>query len=174
MISPPLQFERVRVIYKYALDRIPKHQAQELFKYYTMFEKKFGDRRGIEDVIVSKRRFQYEEEVKVFRGSKTVCDQWVLNITSCFHHCHYFVPIRQTHTTMMPGLITFVWWRMTQTQTQWERFMREPSPTCPPSRRRDTGNDTSTCGSTTLCTKSWRSRSVQFTFRLHRQQQPSF
>ncbi|XP_066532408.1 crooked neck-like protein 1 [Hoplias malabaricus] len=58
------EFERVRVIYKYALDRIPKHQAQELFKSYTVFEKKFGDRRGIEDVIVSKRRFQYEEEVK--------------------------------------------------------------------------------------------------------------
>ncbi|KAA8582938.1 hypothetical protein FQN60_015484 [Etheostoma spectabile] len=58
------EFERVRVIYKYALDRIPKHQAQELFKFYTMFEKKFGDRRGIEDVIVNKRRFQYEEEVK--------------------------------------------------------------------------------------------------------------
>lgn len=53
------------MIYKYALDKIPKNQAQELFKYYTMFEKKFGDRRGIEDVIVSKRRFQYEEEVKV-------------------------------------------------------------------------------------------------------------
>lgn len=59
------QFERVRIIYKYALDRIPKQQAQELFKNYTVFEKRFGDRRGIEDVIVSKRRFQYEEEVKV-------------------------------------------------------------------------------------------------------------
>ncbi|XP_008107294.1 crooked neck-like protein 1 isoform X2 [Anolis carolinensis] len=58
------EFERVRVIYKYALDRIPKHEAQELFKNYTIFEKKFGDRRGIEDIIVSKRRFQYEEEVK--------------------------------------------------------------------------------------------------------------
>uniref|UniRef100_A0A4W3JQ75 Crooked neck-like protein 1 n=1 Tax=Callorhinchus milii TaxID=7868 RepID=A0A4W3JQ75_CALMI len=58
------EFERVRVIYKYALDRIAKQQAQELFKNYTVFEKKFGDRRGIEDVIVSKRRFQYEEEVK--------------------------------------------------------------------------------------------------------------
>ncbi|XP_077594244.1 crooked neck-like protein 1 [Stigmatopora nigra] len=58
------EFERVRVIYKYALDRIPKQQAQELFKNYTVFEKKFGDRRGIEDVIVNKRRFQYEEEVK--------------------------------------------------------------------------------------------------------------
>ncbi|XP_069464176.1 crooked neck-like protein 1 [Ambystoma mexicanum] len=56
--------ERVRVIYKYALDRIPKSQAQELFKNYTIFEKKFGDRRGIEDIIVNKRRFQYEEEVK--------------------------------------------------------------------------------------------------------------
>ncbi|XP_015682658.1 crooked neck-like protein 1 [Protobothrops mucrosquamatus] len=58
------EFERVRVIFKYALDRIPKHEAQELFKNYTIFEKKFGDRRGIEDIIVSKRRFQYEEEVK--------------------------------------------------------------------------------------------------------------
>ncbi|CAL8312275.1 unnamed protein product [Lota lota] len=58
------EMERVRVIYKYALERIPKQQAQELFKNYTMFEKKFGDRRGIEDVIVNKRRFQYEEEVK--------------------------------------------------------------------------------------------------------------
>ncbi|XP_048448554.1 crooked neck-like protein 1, partial [Rhincodon typus] len=57
-------FDRVRVIYKYALDRIAKQKAQELFKNYTVFEKKFGDRRGIEDVIVSKRRFQYEEEVK--------------------------------------------------------------------------------------------------------------
>lgn len=83
-MSPPLQFERVRVIYKYALDRIPKHQAQELFKYYTMFEKKFGDRRGIEDVIVSKRRFQYEEEVKVFtaetscHGNKLLRNTWSL------------------------------------------------------------------------------------------------
>ncbi|XP_059714589.1 crooked neck-like protein 1 [Haemorhous mexicanus] len=58
------EFERVRVIYKYSLDRIPKQDAQDLLKNYAIFEKKFGDRRGIEDVIVSKRRFQYEEEVK--------------------------------------------------------------------------------------------------------------
>ncbi|OCT79813.1 hypothetical protein XELAEV_18026624mg [Xenopus laevis] len=48
------EFERVRVIYKYALDRIAKQQAQELFKNYTIFEKKYGDRRGIEDIIVNK------------------------------------------------------------------------------------------------------------------------
>lgn len=63
----------MRVIYKYALDRIAKHEAQELFKNYTIFEKKFGDRRGIEDIIVSKRRFQYEEEVKVGAAVEVGC-----------------------------------------------------------------------------------------------------
>jgi crooked neck len=35
-----------------------------LYKAYTIHEKKYGDWTGIEDVIVSKRKFQYEEEVK--------------------------------------------------------------------------------------------------------------
>ncbi|KAG8182521.1 hypothetical protein JTE90_002059 [Oedothorax gibbosus] len=58
------EHDRVRVIYKYALDKIPKEQAQELFKSYTIHEKKYGDRAGIENVIVSRRKYQYEEEVK--------------------------------------------------------------------------------------------------------------
>ena len=37
------------------------HVFQELYKAYTQHEKKYGDRGGIEDVIVSKRKFQYEE-----------------------------------------------------------------------------------------------------------------
>ena len=35
--------------------------SQELYKAYTQHEKKYGDKGGIEDVIVSKRKFQYEE-----------------------------------------------------------------------------------------------------------------
>ncbi|KAH8028454.1 hypothetical protein HPB51_016905 [Rhipicephalus microplus] len=58
------QHDRVRVIYKYALEHIPKEKAQDLFKNYTIHEKKYGDRAGIEDVIVSKRKYQYEEQVK--------------------------------------------------------------------------------------------------------------
>ncbi|XP_038072799.1 crooked neck-like protein 1 [Patiria miniata] len=58
------EHERARVIYKYALDKIPKQHAEDLFKSYTIHEKRYGDRAGIEDIIVSKRRFQYEEEVK--------------------------------------------------------------------------------------------------------------
>ena len=58
------ELERARVIYKYALDHIPKGQAEDLYRKFVQFEKQYGDREGIEDVIVGKRRFQYEEEVK--------------------------------------------------------------------------------------------------------------
>ena len=68
---PAFQYERARVIYKYAIDRIDKKLAGDLFKSYTIFEKKFGNRSGIENVIVNKRKFQYEEEVKV--RSKLIC-----------------------------------------------------------------------------------------------------
>lgn len=57
------EHDRARTIYKYALDHLPKERAKELYKAYTIHEKKFGDRSGIEDVIVSKRKFQYEQEV---------------------------------------------------------------------------------------------------------------
>ncbi|CAB4020502.1 Crooked neck 1, partial [Paramuricea clavata] len=58
------EHDRVRVICKYALDHLPKEQCQELYTFYTQHEKRFGDKGGIEDVIVSKRKFQYEEEIK--------------------------------------------------------------------------------------------------------------
>lgn len=67
------EYERTRTIYKYALEHIPKQQAQELFKAYTHFEKKYGDHAGIENVIISKRKFQYEEEVK---GNPMNYDAW--------------------------------------------------------------------------------------------------
>ncbi|KAL8568300.1 Crooked neck-like protein 1 [Nucella lapillus] len=58
------EHDRARAIYKYALDHLPKDSCQDVYKQYTIHEKKFGSRAAIEDVIVSKRRFHYEEEVK--------------------------------------------------------------------------------------------------------------
>ena len=58
------EYERARAIYKYALDHLPKEQIQELFKYYMRHEKKFGDRAGIEDVVLNKQKLQDEEELK--------------------------------------------------------------------------------------------------------------
>jgi crooked neck len=57
------EHDRTRCIYKYALDLLPKDQCADLYKSYTIHEKKFGERAGIETVILKKRRLQYEEEV---------------------------------------------------------------------------------------------------------------
>lgn len=56
-----LQYERARVIYKYALDHLPKEACEQIYKQYTVYEKKHGSRVGIEDVIVNKRKFKYED-----------------------------------------------------------------------------------------------------------------
>ncbi|KAK2742572.1 NineTeen Complex (NTC) component [Myotisia sp. PD_48] len=58
------EYDRARAIYKFGLDRLPRSKAGALQKAYTMFEKQFGDRSGIEDVILSKRRVQYEEQIE--------------------------------------------------------------------------------------------------------------
>ncbi|CAO1399070.1 unnamed protein product [Diamesa hyperborea] len=57
------EHDRARTIYKYALGHLPKDKTLDLYKSYSIHEKKFGDRAGIEDVIVSKRKFQYEQEI---------------------------------------------------------------------------------------------------------------
>lgn len=67
------EHDRVRVIYKYALEHLPKDRTNELYKAYTIHEKKYGDRSGIEDVIVSKRKYQYEQEIA---ENSTNYDAW--------------------------------------------------------------------------------------------------
>jgi len=52
------ELERARVIYKFALDHIPKGSAKTLYQKFVQFVKQHGDREGIENVIVGKRRFQ--------------------------------------------------------------------------------------------------------------------
>ncbi|CAM8955686.1 unnamed protein product [Rhodiola kirilowii] len=56
--------ERARCIYKFALDHIPKGRAEDLYRKFVAFEKQYGDKERIEDAIVGKRRFQYEDDVR--------------------------------------------------------------------------------------------------------------
>lgn len=115
------QFERVRVIYKYALDKIPKHEAQELFKNYTMFEKKFGDRRGIEDVIISKRRFQYEEEVKVkvsHGQERKYGDQKGIALSPSTLQKHHGTPSFYSFDLLFPLTHCNCLWKLGQNQQQ--------------------------------------------------------
>lgn len=58
------EFDRARAIYKFGLDNLPRSRSMALHSQYTTFEKQFGDREGVEDVILTKRRRLYEEQVK--------------------------------------------------------------------------------------------------------------
>ncbi|KAI0553513.1 cell cycle control protein [Xylaria curta] len=58
------EYERARAIYKYALDRLPRSKSMGLHKAYTTFEKQYGDKDGVEDVVLSKRRRIYEDQIK--------------------------------------------------------------------------------------------------------------
>jgi crooked neck len=58
------EYERARAIYKYAEKLLPKSKSMILHKAYTTFEKQFGDKDGVEDVVLSKRRGHYEELIK--------------------------------------------------------------------------------------------------------------
>ncbi|KAJ7219422.1 pre-mRNA-splicing factor CLF1 [Mycena pura] len=57
------EYERARVIYKFALDRIPRSKAASLYAGYTKFEKQHGTRTTLESTVLGKRRIQYEEEL---------------------------------------------------------------------------------------------------------------
>ncbi|CAI9103357.1 OLC1v1001821C1 [Oldenlandia corymbosa var. corymbosa] len=56
--------DRVRCIFKFALDRLPRGRAQLVYNKFVAFEKQFGDTEGIEDAIVGKKRFEYEDQVR--------------------------------------------------------------------------------------------------------------
>ncbi|KAG5185208.1 hypothetical protein JKP88DRAFT_207999 [Tribonema minus] len=57
------EYDRARVIYKYALDQMPRDLVPDLYREFAGFEKRRGTPSGIEDAVVGRRRLQYEEEV---------------------------------------------------------------------------------------------------------------
>ncbi|ROW16246.1 hypothetical protein VPNG_01833 [Cytospora leucostoma] len=68
------QYDRARAIFKFALDNLPRSKSMKLHAEYTVFEKQFGDREGVEDVVLSKRRRHYEELV---RENPKNYDTWI-------------------------------------------------------------------------------------------------
>jgi crooked neck len=63
------EIDRARVIYKYALDKLPDGQKENLYNAYTQFEKQFGGKEGLEDVVISKRRVHYEDVYMLNQGN---------------------------------------------------------------------------------------------------------
>lgn len=67
------EMERAQAIFKLALDVLPKGASDELYRAYVSFEKQHGDRDAIEEVVVNKRRYIYEEAIK---GNPRNYDTW--------------------------------------------------------------------------------------------------
>merc|ERR550525_2207173 len=120
------EHDRARVIYKYALDNMDKEQCADLYKAYTIHEKKFGERAGIENVIISKGKFQYEEELK----------ENPMNFDAWFD----FVRLTESEGNMETIRETY--------DALWPMCLRR--------RRSTTGGDTSISGSTMPSMRSWR------------------
>ncbi|KZS91189.1 TPR-like protein [Sistotremastrum niveocremeum HHB9708] len=57
------EYERARVIFKFALERLPRSKSSTLYAAYTKFEKQHGTRSSIETTLLGKRRIQYEDEI---------------------------------------------------------------------------------------------------------------
>ncbi|KAF9040448.1 pre-mRNA-splicing factor CLF1 [Hymenopellis radicata] len=57
------EYDRARVIYQFALSRIPRSKSAGLYASYTKFEKQHGTRTTLESTVLGKRRIQYEEEL---------------------------------------------------------------------------------------------------------------
>ncbi|KAJ5562021.1 RNA-processing protein HAT helix [Penicillium sp. DV-2018c] len=122
------EYERARAIYKYALDRLPRSKAMTLHKAYTTFEKQFGDREGVEDVILSKRRVQYEEQLK---ENPRNYDIW-------------FDFARLEETAGDPERVRDIY----------ERAIAQ----IPPRKKKDIGAAISISGYSMLCGKKWKRR----------------
>ncbi|KAG8710017.1 NineTeen Complex (NTC) component [Ceratobasidium sp. 394] len=58
------EYDRARVIYKFALSRVPRSISAALFAAYTKFEKQHGERSGAEAAVLGRRRIQYEDELQ--------------------------------------------------------------------------------------------------------------
>ena len=57
------EHERVRILYKFSLEHIPKERAKHIYDSYIQFEKEHGSKDAIENVILNKRRHFYEQEI---------------------------------------------------------------------------------------------------------------
>lgn len=71
------EITRARKIFQYALDHVPKHAAEDLFRRYTSFEKQYGDRDTIEAVILNRKRFEYKEKTTENEHNYDVWFDWI-------------------------------------------------------------------------------------------------
>jgi crooked neck len=54
------EYDRARAIFKFGLEKIPKERAGTLYEEYLAFEKQWGAKEEIDELIINKRRNKYK------------------------------------------------------------------------------------------------------------------
>ncbi len=50
------EYDRAKILFKYALEQIPKEKSTRLYQKYLEFEKQHGTREEMEEIVIMKRR----------------------------------------------------------------------------------------------------------------------
>ncbi len=58
------EFARARKLYEYGITNIPTEQAKLLQEEYAGFQRQYGTRQEIEEVVIAKKRTKLEQQVK--------------------------------------------------------------------------------------------------------------
>lgn len=57
------EFDRAKVLFNYALENLPADKQKRIHNLYVDFQKQFGSREDMEDIVLSKRRAILEEDL---------------------------------------------------------------------------------------------------------------
>lgn len=105
------EWERARAIFKLGLERLPKSKSTSLYNAYTAFEKQYGNTEGMEDVILSKRRAKYEQDLK---NDSYDYDTWFSYLTlleDISSNCLETRDVYERAIAMVPNLMNKQHWR---------------------------------------------------------------
>ena len=59
------QFERAKMLFKYAIDHLPEDNQKRIHNYFLDFQKQYGTREDMEDMVLVKRRYYLEEQINL-------------------------------------------------------------------------------------------------------------
>ena len=57
------EFDRAKTLFKYAMDKLPQDNQKRLQNVFLDFQKQYGTREDMEDIVLQKRRTYLEEQI---------------------------------------------------------------------------------------------------------------
>ncbi|KRX02037.1 hypothetical protein PPERSA_07682 [Pseudocohnilembus persalinus] len=104
------EFDRAREIYRFGLENIPKEKSKKLYTDYLTFEKQFGKKDEIDDLIFSQRRIHYKQLIE---QNSNNYDAWfdLVNLEIATNHYNRTVETFEAAVKQVPPIAEKRYWR---------------------------------------------------------------